>query len=447
MLPLTSIKQLTARRAPRLFLPLLAAAALPLSLPTKGAPAASTPYSVSMLNKNGTVPCDLSADGRIVGEVQSHAFYWSPTNQYIDLTPAATVENRALHVTSSGVVLGWSDTGLRLWLWDAKAQSLGCRSLDALHNGASDGWVLDGTGTDQGLPPPQINEGGVMAGTGLFNGRLRPYVAVYDQATGRITSITNLGHYPGSNPDPDTYNYPGANFALAVSPAGDIAGQLNAAPNPGWFISHLNYFQQGATDDENLAMQLINAAGPLYFPLSYVDGNYLFFANAAGQVAASNDIWSPAVFWDAANPNNPVTLSGLLTGLNAKGWVAGTTGRSSAFVFVPGMPNVTIPLGDLGGGGSSTATGGDFYPVRTINNAGQVVGESSPKGGASHAFVWQDLNNNRRSDPGEMRDLNNLIPKITGFLWKATHINDNGQIAGRTSQGNASYAFRLTPNP
>ena len=46
-----------------------------------------------------------------------------------------------------------------------------------------------------------------------------------------------------------------------------------------------------------------------------------------------------------------------------------------------------------------------------------------------------------------MRDLNNLVPKITGYLWKATHINDAGQIAGRSTGGNATGAVRLTPNP
>src|SRR5437870_1854731 len=118
---------------------ILTTAALLALLPGRSTRAAGSPYAVTILNKSGAVPCDLSADGRIAGEVGGHAFYWSPANQYTDLTPDVSTESRAVRVNSSGVVIGWSDGGHTLWLWDA---AHGRRSLDALHNGGADGWQL-----------------------------------------------------------------------------------------------------------------------------------------------------------------------------------------------------------------------------------------------------------------------------------------------------------------
>jgi probable HAF family extracellular repeat protein len=170
------------------------------------------------------------------------------------------------------------------------------------------------------------------------------------------------------------------------------------------------------------------------------------------------------------------------------GWLSTPTSMPQAFFFdASGGGSGLLRLGILPGGTSSKAYG--------VNDVGQVVGEAD-QNGWYHAFLWKDLNNNRVSDPGEMRDLapnypcsratgiNNggtavgyycsnspstygqsraflvhangslvdlntqILPGSGWILREAYGINDNGQIVGRMQDASGRmHAFRLDPPP
>ncbi|MFM6204633.1 Calx-beta domain-containing protein, partial [Planktothrix sp.] len=72
---------------------------------------------------------------------------------------------------------------------------------------------------------------------------------------------------------------------------------------------------------------------------------------------------------------------------------------------------------------------------------GQAVGRSN-----NIAFLWSDSNSNSLSDPGEMIDLNTLIPQDSGWkLTDAKDINNVGQIVGKGTINGQEHGFLLTP--
>lgn len=87
--------------------------------------------------------------------------------------------------------------------------------------------------------------------------------------------------------------------------------------------------------------------------------------------------------------------------------------------------------------------GAGYSEARAINSRGQVVGkaftqETIRRGDDTpRAFLYQ---------AGKMRDLNDLLPKGSGWvLREASGINDAGQIAGTGRIRDHDHAFLLTP--
>jgi probable HAF family extracellular repeat protein len=100
-------------------------------------------------------------------------------------------------------------------------------------------------------------------------------------------------------------------------------------------------------------------------------------------------------------------------------------------------PGELVDLGTLGGA-KSWAFG--------LNNKGQVVGNSWIQSLDNTAFVWKDKNQNGFTDPGDMLDLNKILPPNSGwYLHQAHDINDQGQIVGHGAIGGEEHAYRLTP--
>jgi probable HAF family extracellular repeat protein len=112
-------------------------------------------------------------------------------------------------------------------------------------------------------------------------------------------------------------------------------------------------------------------------------------------------------------------------GINSAGDVTGQANQH-AFLYAGGTMK---DLGTLGAGSSEGWS---------INDAGQIVGDSATASGATHAFL--DSN-------GMMQDLNSLLagPNSGWMLESATGINNSGQIAGYGTLDGQEHAFLLTP--
>lgn len=189
-------------------------------------------------------------------------------------------------------------------------------------------------------------------------------------------------------------------------------------------------------------------------PLAGDTVGFAFGINEKGQAVGSSGLCSNvslppnyqpngphAVLWEKDGaPTNLGNLDGapfnIATSINDQGEVVGNSqfsdGTVQAFLWTreTGKPE---GLGTLPG---------DFLSVapccHTINNRGEVVGFSIPgPQGSGRAFIWQN---------GVMIDLNTLIPEGSPwYLLQACSISDAGQIVGQGLIGGTVHAFLLTP--
>jgi len=116
-------------------------------------------------------------------------------------------------------------------------------------------------------------------------------------------------------------------------------------------------------------------------------------------------------------------------GINDNGMIVGGSfvdeGGPVAHAF---LAEGALALSDLG------TLGGDFSFAYDINNVMLITGEASNQANETHAFIWS---------PGNMRDIGTLAG---GNRSVGRSINERGQVAGESTFGrrDATLAFRFT---
>lgn len=144
-------------------------------------------------------------------------------------------------------------------------------------------------------------------------------------------------------------------------------------------------------------------------------------------------LWRDGLYEDITPPDGGQAVP---KGINNRGEIVGwwrqKDGGACAFLWRDGEMRGL----DRGGVGEAAAN--------AINEAGQVVGMVRPRSEGSgqrqreYAALWDD---------GRLLDLNNLIPKDTGWhLDEATGTNDAGLICGYGVRGIDRRAFLLVPD-
>jgi uncharacterized membrane protein len=164
--------------------------------------------------------------------------------------------------------------------------------------------------------------------------------------------------------------------------------------------------------------------------------------NNQGQIVG----WSNyrAILFDPTGGGNNIDLGtiggnynrGWAWSINNKGQIAGQTsndwGQSRATLFDPT------------GNGNNLDLGGTYACATSINDNGQIVGYAySPSGSGSYCAMLFDPTGNKNNI-----DLNTLIDPLSGwYLYQAWSINDQGWIVGGGTNPNGGRAFLLTPIP
>jgi len=320
---------------------------------------------------------------------------------------------------------------------------------------------------------------GTLGGNGSFANAIN--------ATGQVTGFSYLTLATPTNPNTQwhAFLYSGGvmrdlgtlggafSSGTGINASGQVAGfaSLNNLPYP-YAAEHAFLYSDGVLKDlGTLSGSNSNATG----------------INASGQVVGSSEsavdpygrafLYSNGVMTDLGTLGGPGASA---SGINASGQVTGSAGLPSvpqcgtpnthAFIYSNGAMQ---DLGTLSGGCTSNGTaindagqvigqstvngyqsdraflwsngvmqdggtlGGDTYPLG-INSEGDVVGSSTAADGQGHAFLYTN---------GTMYDLNQLVTGLAGtLLSNAFGINDSGQIvANGCSESLICQAFRLDP--
>ena len=266
----------------------------------------------------------------------------------------------------------------------------------------------DGLMTDLGVEgsATDINDLGQIVG---FSG---PAVFLWEEGT--MSPLPDLG---------------GGAYAFELNNLGEVAGFANEFdPDLQMWVNHAALWQNGSLSDLGT------------------------FGGVSARATAINDFGAIAISAYISPTTHALLLeNGIVTNLGSLGYefsqpeainhnsqIVGSSSTAThlphAFLWQAGS---MIDLGTLGGSASY---------AYDINDAGQVVGMAQTPVATYQAFFWEDDNKNGQSDPGEMHDLNDLIPPDSGWdLTTALGINEAGQIVGRGVHNGQTRAFLLDP--
>jgi uncharacterized repeat protein (TIGR01451 family) len=318
----------------------------------------------------------------------------NPTYSIVDLGTLGGPGSRAWGINNNGQVVGDAQIG--------SGQFRAFRFTDINSNQQLDPGEMQDLGLVGSLSESRgrdINNNGqvvgFLAGT---NGTTRAFI--WDSTTG-MQELDN-----------------GTSSALSINSNGQAVGFFRVAPN----------FH--AIRWEN------NQKLPLSTPVD--NSSWATSNNDNGDIVGYTNIFgtgAQAFIWNGGNMKNAINLGTLDNASTTRAWdinnqgkVVGQSGSKAFFWTASGG------MKDLGSlGGTSQALG--------INTNSQVVGKSN-----NLAFLWSDTNGNSQTDPGEMIDLNTLLPSSSGWsLTEAQDINDAGQIVGTGIINGQTHAFLLTP--
>jgi probable HAF family extracellular repeat protein len=326
--------------------------------------------------------------------------------------------SRAYDINDKGQVVGWSYTA------DGK------RHAFRTAPNAPMVWPMDDLGSLGGTESEAwgINELGQVVGWSYNNGGYSR--AFRTSANLPINPATdNLGTFGGTE-----------SAAYDINESGQVVGW---AYNPQNGYDKWRAFRTAANMPINpLTDDLGTLGGPDAVAKGISDNG-----SVVGWARTTTDAYHAFLY-----TQGPMTDLGTLGGwfsigqaINASGQIAGVS------YMVPGPTGPTRAFLYHGGELRDLGTVGEWWSsAEDINDEGLVVGDlGNNVGNPVGAFVWGDLDGDGEGDPGEMVDLNTLIPQGLGLnLWYAEAINNAGQIVGTGVTPLGEFrAYLLSPVP
>jgi probable HAF family extracellular repeat protein len=243
-----------------------------------------------------------------------------------------------------------------------------------------------------------INNNGQIVGWSYLTGDTGVHAFSYNNGT-----MTDLGAIPGGT----------SSGAHGINNLGQIVG---LSDNRAFFYSN----------------GIMTDLGTLGGSFSFAHG-----INDAGQVVGQSRMADEVTYHAFLYSNGTMTDLGTIPGgtfygatdINNNGQVVGYAVTGAAY---------TQPVIYTGGATTYLSNlGGSHGRAYAINDAGQVVGESRTLEGDPHAFLYSN---------GMVTDLNALLDSNSDWtLYRATGVNDLGQIVGYGSYAGQTRAFLMTP--